>query len=205
MLPNVVPLRAIVFQALFLLVAIAIEAVVLQRFLRLDPRQSVQYAASVNLLCTVVGWLALFIFFSLVYTMPADWTIPFQANLVNFIFFDQWSNETATSLILVCFVMFFASFAIKQSGLTALQWLLTAGTQKGAKKPEKQEDSTETEEAMKASERPARSKAIRVTRHQTQETRSGSRSLQPQARAVLFANASSFSAILAILILRLVF
>jgi hypothetical protein len=206
MFPTVLPLRTIAYQTLFLLIAIAIETQILQRFLRDDkqnpitPKQSIHYAATINLLCTVVGWLAFFLFFAFAYALPSAWSSRVEGNLVNFIFFDQWSNETATSLILICFVMFFASFAIKQAGLTGLRSLLQAGIEKKDDKPESGESSESVIQEVSSSRRPART-AIRVLRNEA----SAPKAMKPQARAVFFANAWSFSAILTILLLRLVF
>ena len=56
----VLPLRAIVFQCLLLLVAIALEAKVLRRQLQLGYQPSIRYAASLNLLTVVLGWMAFF-------------------------------------------------------------------------------------------------------------------------------------------------
>lgn len=203
MFPSVLPLRAIVYQSLFLLIAIAIEAWVLYRLLRTDPRQSIQYAASINLLCTIVGWLAFFLFFSLVSALPSDATTRFETNLIDFIFFDRWSSETATSLIFISFIMFFASFGIKQAGLNGLKWLL----QTDAKKEDKKQVEEVSEEEIEAPTEPRAARqrsAIRVSQRDSSR-REFQTTLKPQARAILFANAWSFSAILGILILRFVF
>lgn len=197
MFPSVLPLRAIVYQSLFLLVAIAIEAWVLRRLLKTDPKQSIQYATSINLLCTIVGWLVFFLFYTLTSALPPGATTRFDINLIDFIFFDRWSSETATSLIFISFIMFFASFGIKQAGLSGLKWLLQAEPGKG-KPPEPSVDETEAPPPP----RPPQRSAIRVRSREVLEPQT---TLQPQARAVLFANAWSFSAILAILILRFVF
>jgi hypothetical protein len=208
MFPTVLPLRAIAFQALFLLIAIAIEATVLRQTLAtekkefISPKQSIHYAGTINLLCTVVGWLAFFLFFTIAYTLPSDWTARVEANLVNFIFFDQWTNETATSLIVIGLIMFFASYGVKQAGLNGLRSTLQAGIDNIDSK-EKQADSGESSESViqevKSPRRWARSGAIRVHGKET----SAPQVMRPQARAVFYANAWSFSAILAILVLRL--
>lgn len=198
MFPSVLPLRAIVYQSLFLLVAIAIEARVLCYLLKTDPRQSIQYATTINLLCTVVGWLAFFLFYAFVSTLPDGATTRFDINLIDFVFFDRWSSETATSLIFISFIMFFASFGIKQAGLSGLKWLLQAQPGQGQSSEPPAEEVEEPEPS-----RPIRRSAFRVRARET--AIESQTTLQPQARAILFANAWSFSAILAILILRFVF
>lgn len=207
MFPTVLPLRAVAFQTVFLLMAIAIEAAVLYRFLNtdskqtIDPKQSIQYATTINLLSTVVGWLAFFLFFGLAYALPSEWSARLKANLINFIFFDQWSSETATSLVLICFAMFFITFAVKQAGLNGLRWLLSAGIPK-------KEDANKPEPVIELPDMPPpppRTSAIRVLRHEPTSATTTSSSMNPQSRAVLIANAWSFSAILAILMLRFLF
>lgn len=207
MFPTVLPLRAVAFQTVFLLIAIAIEAAVLYRLLnadansKIDPKQSVQYATTINLLSTVVGWLTFFLFFGLAYALPSEWSVRLKANLVNFIFFDQWSSETATSLVLICFTMFFVTFAIKQAGLNGLRWLLSAGIAK-------KEDANKPQPVIEAPDvppPPPRTSAIRVLRHETTSATTTSSAMNSQSRAVLIANAWSFSAILAILMLRFLF
>ena len=202
MFPSVLPLRAIVYQSLFLLIAIAIEAWVLHRHLRTDPRQSIQYATSINLLCTIVGWLAFFFFFTFFSALPSGATTRFETNLIDFIFFDRWSSETATSLIFISFIMFFASFGIKQAGLNGLKWLLQTDAKKEDKKPVEEVSEGVT---VPTEPTPTRNRsAIRVSQREVSR-REFQTTLKPQARAVLFANAWSFSAILGILILRFVF
>ncbi|HEY9663999.1 MAG TPA: filament integrity protein FraC [Allocoleopsis sp.] len=188
MFSSVVPFRAVAYQFLFLLVAIAVEATVLRRFLQLSPKQSVQYAASINLLCTIVGWVAFF----LLYTVNSLAVGGLDPNLLNFIFFDRWSGTVATSLIVIAFLMFFASFGIKQLGLVALKWYLY---------PDERENKQLLAEEPSPPDATPRTKAIRVLRQDDDEPRP----MQPQIRAVLVANAWSFTAILAILMLRFLF
>lgn len=116
MLTDVVPLRAVVFQVLFLLVAIAVEAQVLRRELGIAPRKSVDYASTINLLSTIVGWLLLF---NLQPFLPPN----LRAQLLNIILFDQWADGIVV-VVVTAFVTFFLSFFIKLQGLTLLQLLL---------------------------------------------------------------------------------
>ena len=63
----VVPLQAILYQLFVLLLAIALEAFILQKQLNISPRKGVEYAASINLLSVTLGWL---IFFNLEQLLP---------------------------------------------------------------------------------------------------------------------------------------
>ena len=130
MIADVLPFRAIVLQSLLLLVVIAIESMVLFRQMKMQgrqqitPRQSVQYAASMNLLSTVLGWFTIFAMFDFENLLPSDWTRSTQQAVLNFIFFNQLSNESLSFLIVLAFITFFVSFAIKQVTLWGLKWLL---------------------------------------------------------------------------------
>lgn len=206
MFPSVLPLRAIAFQILFLLVAIAVEASVFHRLLKTDPKQSILYASSINLFCTVLGWIVFFLIFN-AEEVSSGSTSQFEIDMMNFIFFDRWSRQTATSLILICFVTFFASFGAKELGLISLQWLLKAGIKQEEKKEEKKEKKKETEEESTedlTEQKPSlRTPVIRVLRRSSRlgQPQVGEKT-PSQLRAVLFANAWSYSAILAILLLR---
>ncbi len=131
---SVLPLRAIAFQILFLLVAIAVEAWVLQRQLKLppnrskiSPKQAVQYATSVNLLTIAVGW---FLFLSLQSLLPLE----LKYQLLNFIFFNRWSSDTAFWIVLSGFITFFASFLLKLGGLIQLQRMMLTNQELAARR-----------------------------------------------------------------------
>lgn len=192
MFAIVLPLKAFAYQSLFLLIAIAIEATVLYQRLSQDsrksldpsppitPKQSVQYATSTQLLATVVGWLVFFMFFSTTRILPSD----LRVALIDFVFFDQWTEGTATLLILISFVTFFASLAVNHFGLLGLKRILY-GAPKSA-----EDDSGEASEGE--------SDVFRDLRKEP-------RDFQPQFSALLFANALAYTAILAVLLLRLLF
>lgn len=50
----VLPLRAVMFQILFLLVAIAVESFIFKKKLHLSGRTSIEYATSINLFSTII-------------------------------------------------------------------------------------------------------------------------------------------------------
>lgn len=108
---DVLPLKAILFQLLFVVLAIAIEAIVLQRYLGIGRKTSIQYTATANLLSTVVGW---FIFFVVTPLLPPDW----QLQVVNFVFFDLTNNTPI--LVGLAFLTFLGTFIVK---FQSLEWL----------------------------------------------------------------------------------
>ncbi len=179
MVAFVLPLRAIAFQILFLLLAIAIEAWVLQRQLklppnrsRISPKQAVQYATSVNLLTIAVGW---FLFLSLQALLPLE----LKYQLLNFIFFNQWSSSTAFWIILSGFITFFASFLLKLGGLIQLQRMMLTNQELAAR-------------------RELDKNKYRLGARPKKEFRATSN----QASVILSANALSYTAIAIVLVMR---
>lgn len=190
MVTDVLPLRAIVLQCLLLSVSIAIESSVLFRLLKtsdnqpISPQQSLQYAASIDLLSTVLGWFTVFSFFNFATSLPSGWTRDLETALLNFVFFNQFSNQSLSFLILGGFITFFASFIVKQVGLWGLRWLLQS---------EFPQISRETDIDLDRDK--SMSEGIRDLRKDPRGT--SSLNISP----VLFANAWSYSAILAILLI----
>ncbi len=167
------PLRSVAFQAFCLLVAIAIESWVLWRNLGVTPRQSLQFATTINLLCTVVGWVA---FFAVQPFLPE----PLRQEILGFIFFNQWTAPMAVWFILLGFIIFFASFALKLLGLDYLRLLLLTPEEWKARR----------ENIAPSRPRLSKGSPIRDKKPST------------QASAVLIANALSYSAITVLLVLR---
>lgn len=175
----VLPLQTVLFQFLFLLVAIALESRVLYRRLRLNRRASIEYATSLNLLAASLGWIAFFLI--------QDW-IPLQLKdqLISYIFFDRLLGSQAESLVVVItatgIVIFLGAFLVKLQGLELLEALREG----------KSKDSEPSELAPKR-------------RHPGLSDRLGqlvAPSPVNHATTILLANAYSYSAILLLLFLR---
>ena len=177
MTEPVVPLQTILFQVIFLLVAIALEARVLQRRLRITRKRGVEYATSINLLAAIAGWLGFFLLQSL---LPQ----PLKAQLISYIFFDRLLEPRPESLSLIIvstgIALFFGAFLIKLKGLQLLEALLEIPKRDGLKQHSERN-------------RPSLSEQFRKVALQTDPNR---------AFVVLIANAYSHSAILLLLFLR---
>ncbi|HEY9621393.1 MAG TPA: filament integrity protein FraC [Crinalium sp.] len=169
----VLPLKMIAFQSLLMLVAIAVEAYVLRRELKLLPKQSIDYATTINFLSVAVGWV---LFFNFQGIIPDD----LRVKLINCIFFDRWQQDILWAIILAAVVTFFVSFFVKFLGLSQLRLFL------GDKKSEAKEDQNPKTLKFGASRRAARNNL------------GGS----GEGNAVLKANALSYSAISLILLIR---
>ncbi|MEA5602549.1 filament integrity protein FraC [Nostoc sp. UHCC 0252] len=107
MLPTVFPFGGILFDFLFVLIAIPIEAYVLNHRLKFDKKTSTFYAISINLFSSVIGW---FVFFVAEPLLP----IQVRAELINYMFFNNFkSSNTQALLIFTAFIIFFATFLMK--------------------------------------------------------------------------------------------
>jgi len=110
--------------------------------------------------------------------LPTPLLTELKMALMNFIFFDQWSNGTAELLIMICFITFFISLGVKWLGLVGLDWLMKKDL------PKAPEVLTETSVFISPQRKP--------------------RQFRPRLNTTLLANAWSYSAILAALLLRIV-
>ncbi|MCP2731014.1 filament integrity protein FraC [Limnofasciculus baicalensis] len=174
----VLPIEMILFQFIFLLVAIALEARVLYRKLRISRQTSVEYAMSMNLLAAGVGWSSFFAFQDF---LPQA----LKTQLLSYIFFDRpigsLPTEWHTTIVSVGVVIFFGTFLIKLIGLQLIEFAL---------------ENTLFQATLSPKE--SRKRPGLINRHDPVVVRQ-----QPNpALAVLLANAYSYSAILLLLLLR---
>jgi hypothetical protein len=108
---GVMPLRAVAFQILFLLVAIALESMILRSRLGLPRQQSMYYAVMINLLSTIVGWM---LFFIVEPWLPET----VRSVLIGYVFFGI--KDIPPSLIMAGFGIFLATFFLKVQGMDLL-------------------------------------------------------------------------------------
>ncbi|MHC5938566.1 filament integrity protein FraC [Nostoc sp.] len=132
MLPRIFPIGGILFDFLFVLIAIPIEAYVLHSRLKFDKKTSTFYAISINLFSSVIGW---FIFFVSEPMLP----IQVKSELINYMFFNNFkSPKSQTLIILTAFIIFFATFLLK---FFILRVLLLSLNESFAKKEEEPQTS----------------------------------------------------------------
>lgn len=107
-IPEVFPLGIILFDLLFLLVAIPIEAYILNIRLNFDKKSSTFYAICVNFFSSAIGW---FVCFQLEPYLPERWRL----ELINFVFFNRLSfpGEVYGSIIIFASTAFFITFLMK--------------------------------------------------------------------------------------------
>ncbi|MGB3312665.1 MAG: filament integrity protein FraC [Nodosilinea sp.] len=177
---GIMPLRAIALQSLLLMVAIVLEAMVLRKQLCLGYRTSMQYAATINLLATSLGWVA---FLALEAVLP----LALRSQIISYVLFNRfysnsWLDVLPVVVVVVAIAAFFITYWIKLQGLIWLLQLL--GYKPIDTTPEAIEDN-----------RLQRYKRARRVQVENQ------RSISPRSLAVLQANAISFTAILLLLLL----
>lgn len=177
---GIMPLRAIAFQSMLLMVAIVLEAMVLRQQLRLGYRTSMHYSATINLLATSLGWIA---FFAIEAVLP----LALRSQIISYVLFNRfypnnWQDILPVVVVVVAIVAFFVTYWIKLQGLMFLLQLL--GEISVDTTPEAIEDNR--------SQRYERARRAQIE---------GQRGHSPRALAVLEANAVSFTAILLVLVL----
>lgn len=172
----VLPLRGIIFQCLLLLVAIALEALILRQRLRLGFQPSIRYAATVNLLTVVLGWI---LFLGVEPLLPP----PIRTQVISYILFGNfYVNPLASSLgvavVLLGLACFFLTFWVKATALVWLTFILGNPIVN-----------------------PIAEQNVNRFRYR-RSPREDDASTAPHMLAVLQANALSFTAILLLLLLR---
>ncbi|AVZ29666.1 filament integrity protein fraC [Nodularia spumigena CS-584] len=106
-IPRILPIGAILFEFLFLLIAIPIEAYVLNKRLKFDKKTSAFYAIAINLFSSTIGWI---IFFIIEPMLP----INLKSELISYTFFHTFRlQSTQTFLIFTASIMFFMTFLMK--------------------------------------------------------------------------------------------
>jgi hypothetical protein len=174
----VLPLRAVAFQSLLLLVAIALEAGMLRQRLRLGFQVSIRYAATLNLLAVCLGWV---VFLGLEPLAPP----PLRTQIISYILFGRFYNNALSGslgpiVVAAGLGIFFLTFLLKVKGLEWLSQLLG--------------NPIAPNQASTPSRYP-RFKDLRRDQNNAPRT-------PAHALAVLHANALSFTAVLVLLLLR---
>ncbi|MEO0541533.1 MAG: filament integrity protein FraC [Cyanobacteria bacterium P01_A01_bin.105] len=175
----VFPLKAVAFQVMFLLIAIAIEGNVLRQRLRLGYQTSIQYATTINLMSTVVGWFSFLAIERFV-------DVGTRAQIISYIMFDRlitnglWPRME-WMILTAGLTAFFVALVVKLKGLELLMRMTGRWSM-----PEKAEDLARADKYDRA--RTGSNLYQRASNHITS--------------AVLQANALSFTAVLILLVLR---
>jgi hypothetical protein len=173
---RVFPFGVILFDFLFLLVAIPVEAYILNKRLKFDKRTSSFYAISINIFSNVIGWVVFFIL------EPNNFFNSYKSQLINFLLYNRLNNQVYGAIVMAGFTTFFATLAVK-FGL--LKLFILALSNPGEKKPEPEPEDT-----------------ILLQRKSRRANRKGFQSTS-LFTTTLIANSLSYSAITLVIIFRL--
>ena len=111
---DVIPLRAILFQGLFILVAIAAESPFYHYFFQFSWQKSVEVSSVINLFAVVFGWLIIF-------NAIDDLSLSLKQDLIQGIFLTQVSSSLRSLLVIICSIMFFALWVAKMAAFISLE------------------------------------------------------------------------------------
>jgi len=119
---NTYPIGAILFNFLFLMVAMAIEGYVLSKRLKYEKRISAFYAIAINLFSSMLGWLIFFI-------VEPRLSSPLRFELFSYVFFNRLDfsagNSSLVTLIFIGLVVFIGTFIVKYLLLLLFSFAMT--------------------------------------------------------------------------------
>lgn len=105
-MPLILPLPTAVFQILFAIVSIAIQATTYQRRANMGERRSVEYAAAIELGAMSLGWIAFFVGYDF---LPRD----IQLDLQRLILRGIWSPDLNNWVLVILPIAFLLGFEVK--------------------------------------------------------------------------------------------
>jgi|GEM_PF-665705 hypothetical protein len=118
-LPTVTPFGTILFDFLYLLLAIAVEAYFLNSRLSFDKKTSILYAVGMNCFSKVIGWT---IFFLLIYSkLPIE---GLKLSILQFVFFNRIEPSMYYSVFFWSVIIFMVTLFLKLYILKLLVQLL---------------------------------------------------------------------------------
>ncbi|MEM6752779.1 MAG: filament integrity protein FraC [Cyanobacteria bacterium P01_C01_bin.38] len=126
---QVFPFGVILFDFLFLLVAIPVEAFILNKRLKFDKRTSSFYAISMNLFSNVIGWVVFFIL------EPTDFFNTYKAQIISFLLYNRLNDQVYGGIVMAAFVTFFGTLMVK---FALLRLFILSLSNPGEKKAEPQ-------------------------------------------------------------------
>ncbi|WP_414620073.1 filament integrity protein FraC [Calothrix sp. CCY 0018] len=122
---RVVPFGVILFDFLFLLVAIPVEAFILNRRLKFDKRTCSFYAIAMNLFSNVIGWVVFFIL------EPTNFFVSYKSQLISFLLYNRLNNQVYGGIVMAGFTTFFGTLMVK---FVLLRLLIISLSNPGEKK-----------------------------------------------------------------------
>ena len=132
---DVFPFGVVLFDCLFLLVAIPIEAYIINRRLKFDKRTSIFYAISINLFSNVIGWIVFFLI------EPSPLFDNYQIQVINYLLYNRLSGEVYSGIVVGAFITFFGTLMVK---FALLRIFILSLSEPGEKKSKEESDKSAT-------------------------------------------------------------
>lgn len=173
---RVFPFGVILFDFLFLLVAIPVEAFILNKRLKFDKRTCSFYAIAINLFSNVIGWVVFFIL------EPNNFFGSYKSQLINFLLYNRLNDQVYGAIVMAAFTTFFGTLMIK---FALLKLFVIALSNPGEKKAAPETENT-----------------ILLQRKSRRGSRKGFQSTS-LFTTILIANSFSYSAITLVVMFRI--
>ena len=127
---RVFPFGVILFDFLFLLIAIPIEGYIFNKRLRFDKKTSIFYAISINVFSNAIGWI---IFFLL---EPTNFFNDYKVQLISFLLYNRLEGNMYGGIVMSAFTIFFGTLMVK---FVLLKLFVIALSDPGEKKSEQEQ------------------------------------------------------------------
>lgn len=130
---RVFPFGVILFDFLFLLVAIPVEAFILNRRLKFDKRTASFYAIAMNVFSNVIGWVVFFIL------EPTNFFNDYKSQLISFLLYNRLNGQVYGGIVMAAFTTFFGTLMVK---FLLLRLFIITLSNPGEKKAEPEPEDT---------------------------------------------------------------
>ncbi|MGB6295537.1 MAG: filament integrity protein FraC [Rivularia sp. (in: cyanobacteria)] len=104
---QVFPFGVILFDFLFLLVAIPVESFILNKRLKFDKKTSSFYAIAMNIFSNVIGWVIFFIL------EPTNFFVSYKSQLISFLLYNRLNSQVYGGIVMAAFTTFFGTLMVK--------------------------------------------------------------------------------------------
>ncbi len=129
---RVFPFGVILFDFLFLLIAIPIEGYIFNKRLRFDKRTSTFYAISINVFSNTIGWIIFFL------VEPTSVFNDYKVQMISFLLYNRLEDNIYGGVVVGAFTIFFGTLMVK---FVLLKLFILALSDPGEKKSEEEQQS----------------------------------------------------------------
>ncbi len=127
---RVFPFGVILFDFLFILIAIPIEAYIFNKRLKFDKRTSTFYAISINVFSNAIGWIVFFL------VEPTSFFNDYKIQMISFLLYNRLDGNMYGGIVMGAFTIFFGTLMVK---FLLLKLFVLALSDPGQKKSEEEQ------------------------------------------------------------------